>query len=308
MTQPPNPITQGLRAIRRDPAVFLLEILWRWSFAAVAVLIVFFAGTILLDKRHVDAVTQGLQTKDARLIGIALLSGALLLGMKAIVAMIVVPLVIALVWTFFVSPARRITARRLRAAAPLRFGAMLMLQFVRAFSTWIAYVLLIGGVALAIYFATSGPRYDPVIFYAVGSPIVVLIALLWLVLNWYLSVAAIFGREGQSFPGAFRQARSIVRAQRSDFAGTGFIFLLLRLVLLALVIAICGLTSSMQASAPENYALLVIIVALIYFAISDVLYVWRMATYVALAAAFEEDVIAQLERSAPPAATTGKPK
>jgi hypothetical protein len=63
----------------------------------------------------------------------------------------------------------------------------------------------------------------------------------------------------------------------------------------------------MQASAPASYALLVMIVAVIYFVISDVLYVWRMASYVALAAALEEDVIAQLERSVPPAATTGQP-
>ncbi|HEY7404211.1 MAG TPA: hypothetical protein VIB39_11860 [Candidatus Angelobacter sp.] len=307
MTQPPNPIMQGLRAIRRDPAVFLLEILWRWSFAAVVVLIIFFAAALLLDKTHTDSLTRALQTKDPRMIGTTLFFTWLLLGVKAIVAVIIAPLVIALVWTLFVTPARRITARRLRAAAPLKFGAMLMLQFVRAFSTWIAYLLLVGGVALAIHFATSGPRYDPVLFYVVGSAAVVVITLLWLVLNWYLSVAAIFGREGQSFLSAFRHARSTVRAQRSDFAGTGLIFLVLRLILLAVVVAICGLTAGMQASAPASYALLVMIVAVIYFVISDVLYVWRMASYVALAAALEEDVIAQLERSVPPAATTGQP-
>lgn len=299
---------QGLRAIRRDPAVFLLEILWRWSFAAMAVLIVFFAGVVLLDKMHTDSLTRVLQTKDPRMIGTTMLFTWLLLGVKAIVAMIVVPLAIALVWTCFAAAARRITARRLRAAAPLRFGAMLMLQFVRAFSTWIAYMLLLGGVVLALRFATSGSSYNPVTFYIVASTVVASIVVLWLVLNWYFSIAAIFGREGQSFPGAFRHGRSIVRAQRSDFAGTGLIFLMLRLILLALVIAICGLSSDMQVTAPESYALLVMIVALVYFAVSDVLYVWRMASYVALAAAMEEeDVIVQLERSVRPPATSSQP-
>ena len=58
---------------------------------------------------------------------------------------------------------------------------------------------------------------------------------------------------------------------------------------------------------PIGTTLLVIAIALAYFAISDILYVWRMASYVALAAALENDVILQLEQSAPPAATTGKP-
>lgn len=306
MTQPPNPIAQSFRAILRDPAVWLLEILWRWSFAAVAMLIIFLAGAILLDPVHIDSLARALQTKDPRMIGTTLFFTWLLLGVKAIVAVIVVPLVIAIVWTFFVASARRITARRLRAAAPLKFGPMLKLQFVRAVVVWIAYLLVIGSVALAIHLASSS-HSDPVVFYNVGVPAIALVLLIWLVLNWYLSVAAIFGEEGQRFRAAFRRARQVVRAQRSDFAGTGFVFLFLRLVLLGIVVAILGLTSEMQATAPQSYAMLVIAVALAYFAISDILYVWRMASYVALSAALENDVILQLEQSTPPTATTGKP-
>lgn len=306
MTQPPNPIAQSFRAILRDPAVWLLEILWRWSFAAVAMLIIFLAGAILLDPVHIDSLARALQTKDPRMIGTTLFFTWLLLGVKAIVAVIVVPLVIAIVWTFFVAAARRITARRLRAAAPLKFGPMLKLQFVRAVVVWIAYLLVIGSVALAIHLASSS-HSDPVVFYNVGVPAIALVLLIWLVLNWYLSVAAIFGEEGQRFRAAFRRARQVVRAQRSDFAGTGFVFLFLRLVLLGIVVAILGLTSEMQATAPQSYAMLVVAVALAYFAISDILYVWRMGSYVALSAALENDVILQLEQSTPPTATTGKP-
>ena len=306
MSQPPNPISQGLRALRHDPAVFLLEILWRWSFAAAALLIVFFAGTILFDRVHTDSLSQAFQTKDPRMIGTTLFFTWLLLGAKAVVAVVVVPLAVAIIWTLFVTPARRITARRLLGAVPLTFGPMLALQLLRAFATWMAYLLVIGAIVLSIHFATSGARYDPTVFYALASPAIAIIIVLWLALNWYLSVAAIFGREGQSFGAAVRQARQIVRAQRSDFAGTGFIFLLLRLVLLGIVIATCGLTASMQASAPESYAVLVMALGLAWFAISDVLYVWRMAAYVALASAGEEDVIAQLERDTP-ATVPGNP-
>jgi hypothetical protein len=116
-------------------------------------------------------------------------------------------------------------------------------------------------------------------------PSVVLIGSIWLTVNWYLSLAAIFGREGQNFRGALRQARQTVRQQRSDFAGTGFVFLLFRVVVLLIATAICGLTSGMVASLPQSYFTLLIIVSLVYFAIADFLYMARMAAYLALAAA-----------------------
>ena len=109
--------------------------------------------------------------------------------------------------------------------------------------------------------------------------------MIWLVLNWYLSQAAIFGREGEGFRSAIRQARQTVGRQRSDFAGIAFIFLLLRLVLLLIALSICGLTSSMMANAPETYFALVAVVALVYFAVADFFYISRTAAYLALVAA-----------------------
>jgi len=275
---------QGFRAIRRDPAVLLLEILWRWSFGFTALLILFGAGLLLLDPVHIDSLARALQTRDPHMIGTALFFTWLLLGIKAIVAVIAVPLAIAIVWTLFVTPARRITARRLLDAPPLSFAPMFALQFVRAISTWLAYLCLIVAVAAGIHFA-SGSKSDPTVFYAIAPPAIVVILLVWLAVNWHLSVAAIFGRQGQSFRGAIRHARQTVRLQRSDFAGTGFVFLLLRTVALLVALAVCGLTSHMAASAPLSYFTLLTVVSLAYFAVADFLYVARMAAYLALAAA-----------------------
>src|SRR5262249_15821349 len=133
-----------------------------------------------------------------------------------------------------------------------------------------------------------------------------LIAVLWLALNWYLSVAAVFGREGQSFRDAFRHARQVVRRQRSDFAGTAFVFLLLRLLLLAIVLSICGLASGMAATAPEGYAALVLVLALTFFVVSDFFYVARMAAYLALAAVGEQ-AGANQPAKAPSLMTTSRP-
>jgi hypothetical protein len=103
--------------------------------------------------------------------------------------------------------------------------------------------------------------------------------------NWYLSLAAFFGREEQSFRSAVRQARQTVRLQRSDFAGTGFVFLLFRTMILLIAVAICGLTSGMEGTAPQSYFVLLVVVSLAYCAIADFLYMARMAAYLALAAA-----------------------
>jgi len=53
-------------------------------------------------------------------------------------------------------------------------------------------------------------------------------------------------------------------------------------------LAVCGLTSKMAGSSPQTYFTLLMVVALAYFAVSDFLYMSRMAAYLALAAAHVE--------------------
>jgi hypothetical protein len=309
MTQPPNPITQAFRAVRRDSAVFLIEILWRWSFALIAFFLLFTAGLMLLGPLNIGpAFASAWRSPDSSKIGILLLTIVLRLGNKLLIAAIVLPIIIALIWGVLAAAARRITVRRLSAASPLRFRPMLVLQTLRSFVTWMAVLLLLAAIVGAFYLATRGPSPDLVRLYTVASPLVVLIGVSWLALNWYLSVAAIFGREGQSFRGAFRHARQTVRQQRSDFAGTGFVFLLLRFLLLLIVLAIFGLTSRMAGTAPQTLFVFTMLLALAYFAISDFLYVSRMAAYLALAAAHEQrDVAELLEESATPHAGQSSP-
>src|SRR5262245_47993435 len=304
MTQPPNPIMQGFRAVRCDPAVFLLEILWRWSFAATAALVFFCAALLLLDRVHTDSLVRAVESKDPRMIGTSLLFTWLLLGVKAIDAVIAVRLVIALVWILLCAPSRRIIVRRLRPDVPaLASRVMFALQGVRALAAWSACLLVIGAVAAAIHFATRGSRSDLVVFYSWAAPSIVLIGIFWLTLNWYLSVAAVLGREGQSFREALRHARQIVRRQRSDFAGTAFVFLFLRVLLLAAVLSLCGLASGMAANSPEGYTALVLVLALAFFVVSDLFYVARMASYLALAAADDQAAATQSPSSFEPIKT-----
>jgi hypothetical protein len=287
MSKPPNPITQGLRAVTRDPAIFLVEILWRWSFAVLACMLVAGVGLMLLGPLHVGkAWDTAWSSRDPQRIGQFLVVIILLLGTKLIIVAIAVPLAIALLWGILAALGRFVTVKRLRSGlTSLRFRTVFALQLLRGLVSWFALILLFATTLGEALIATRGTQPDLVLYYLMVMPSVVLIGVSWLILNWYLSLAAIFGREGQSLRGAFRQARQTVRQQRSDFAGTGFVFLLFRTVILLIALAICGLTSGMAGTAPQSYFVLLVVVSLVYFAVADFLYMARMAAYLALAAA-----------------------
>ena len=287
MTRPPNPITQGIKAVWRDPALFLTEILWRWSFIIVACLLIVSVGVMLLGPLHIgNAWESASRSRDPQRMGQLALMVLLLLGVKAIVAAIAIPLAIALLWSIFSAMGRLVTVRRLRAGlTSLRFRSIFALQILRGWISWFSLVLLVAATLGAVLIATHGAKPDLLLFYLVMMPSAVLIAAFWLICNWYLSLAAIFGREEHTFRGAIRQARQTVRLQRSDFAGTGFVFLLVRIALLLVVVAICGLTSGMAGTAPQNYFVLLMVVLLAYLALAYFFYMSRMAAYLALAAA-----------------------
>jgi hypothetical protein len=287
MSKPPNPITQGLRAVARDPAIFLVEILWRWTFAVLACLLVIGVGLMLLGPLHVGhRWDMAVRTRDPQRMAQLLVTVLLILGMKAVVAALAIPVAIALLWSIFSALGRFVTIRRLRAGlTSLRFPSILALQFMRGFIGWFCFVLFFGAIFGEALIASRGPKPDLLLYYLMVMPSVVVISAFWLTVNWYLSLAAFFGREEQSFRGALRQARQTVRQQRSDFAGTGFVFLLFRTVILLIAVAICGLASGMAGTAPQSYFVLLMVVSLAYCAIADFLYMARMAAYLALAAA-----------------------
>jgi len=287
--RPPNPITQGFRAASRNLPIFLLEILWRWSFAIAAVLLAFWACRIMLTQLQVmDSVIFSWRTQNYRMLafaGVSILIKPLASLMPVILELIALAFSLGLLWSALAAVARRITLRRLDPArSPLRFGGMLVVQWLRAFLTVMALLLWLGSLLAAVYFATKGTHTELGRFYLIAVPSTGVLATIWLILNWHLSQVAIFGRAGQGFFPALREARRNIRRHASDFAGISFIFLLLRLVLALIALAIIGLTSSMMATHLQSYMKLCVIVLLGYCFIADFLYISRMAAYVALAA------------------------
>jgi hypothetical protein len=287
--RPPNPITQGFRVALRNLPVALLEVVWRWSYIVVAALLAFWACRIMLEQLQLaDWVLSAWRTQNYRLLALAGLSiviKPLPSLLPVILELIALAFGLGLLWSLLAASARRITLRRLEPARPpLGFFAMLLVQWLRALFTILGSLLWLASLLTAVYFATKGTHIELGRFYLIVIPAAVVIAIFWLIVNWYLSQAAIFGRKGQGLASALRAARRSVRRHTSDFAGIAFLFFLMRLVLALIGLAIIGLTSSMMATAFASYVKLCVTVVLAYSFIADFLYLARMAAYRALAA------------------------
>ncbi len=276
--------------VRRDPVIVLTEVLCRWSFGVIASLILFFSGLALLGSvPDFSLTTNAFRSHDPALMAFMTLHVVRALGNKVIVAAIALPASVALLWSILAALGRSVTLKRLRpGVTPLSFRALLALHCLRSLIAWVALLAMVGAVGTAIQAAISRSHPDLFLFYIIVTPTVLLIGGLWLTVNWRLSLAGIFGSDGKSFWGAMRQAKSVIRAQRADFVGTSFVFLLLRLVALLIAFAAIGIPSGMMNTSPQAYSALVAVVLLTYFAVGDFLYVSRMAAYLALASAHTE--------------------
>ncbi len=270
--------------------IVLTEILWRWSFGVIACLFLFFNGLALLGSVPAsDSTTNAWRSHDPALMAFTALHIVHILGVKVLVSAIVLPIFVALLWAVLASLGRGVTVKRLRpAVTPLGFRSLLALHCLRALIAWLAFLALCAAIGVVIWIAIHGDKPDLFLFYALAVPSVLVISCLWLAVNWRLTLAGIFGSNGKSILGAMRQAKQVIRAQSADFGGISLIFLLLRLVALLIAFSAIGIPSGMMKTSPDAYAALVAVVLLAYFAIGDFLYVSRMASYVALAAAGAE--------------------
>jgi len=130
-----------------------------------------------------------------------------------------------------------------------------------------------------------GAEPDLLLYYALAFWSAVLIGGLWATANWYLSVAGLCCLQSDAgFLKSTGQAVRLARRQGGELGGISLIFGVVRLVVLAIAFVLCVLPSSLMTTAPREYTAWVIAVSLVYFAVTDFLYVSRMAAYLIVAA------------------------
>lgn len=292
-------IRTGFRAVRDTPALALAEIAWRWTFGvAVWIAVVLMVRTIMagVDVSPVEAAFA--RTSDAFLIADAIARILVQVLPRFIHALAVAVPLLALVWIAAATLGRAATLRAMDRSArsavfqpavpptPSRiFLALTLVNAIRAFFTIAAFAAFFG----TVFFVSADASPDP---RSVAAPLLVLawmllalfVGLLWGVVNWFLALAPIFCvRDNAGAWRAISDSIGFYRRRSREYLAIASAYGLFRGAALAVAI-LAGLVVVAVGSVRTN-VVLSIVIALVYFAIADFLYIARMASYVALAEA-----------------------
>lgn len=305
-----SPTAEGFRAAFRRPALSLAEITWRWCAGGTAVALALFG---LLEYLNSLPLTGGellfLRTRQPYLVAQAIahiLRGSL---DRVVLATVVGGMMLAVLWMiaasvgriatvrFLLEHFRREVARKLgtnvaednaadgtSAESYSPFPALVRLNFLRIAAALAAFFGFFGASILAGFISPdSHPR--PGLAFLVFAPLAGLIALIWFLLNWLLSLSGIFAvRDDEDAVGAIAAA--------TDFCGqrTGAVLAVSTWTGLAHLVAFVGATTvasvplGLAGALPWRLVLAgIILVTLAYFALADWLYMARLAGYVCIA-------------------------
>jgi hypothetical protein len=302
-----SPTLEGFRAAFRRPSFTLAEIAWRWVFGATACALLAFG---LIEYLKTLPVTNAdlflLHTRHPVFVGQAL--AHILRGStnRVVIAGLFGALALVCFWIVVASIGRIATIRGLRdyfrdridtefadesaigkseahpVAVSRAFRSLLGLNFLRAA---VALAALAGfhGATILAGFASPEANPQPGLTFLLFLPLVGLICLAWWVLNWFLSLAAIFSvRDGENTLSAVSAAVALCRERVSAVfavsAGTG----VAHIVVFFVATTVGTMLLAFLQFAPRLVVPLVLLVTLSYFVIVDWLYISRLAGYICI--------------------------
>jgi hypothetical protein len=275
-------IRQSFTAIRQQPALPLAEIAWRWCFAAAAATLAAVAVLEYLNSIPVSWGERLLLESEQPLLALAALAHALR-GSTARLAMgvIVAGTAVAILWMLFSALGRLVTLKALLPEARGAYRPLLGLSFLRTGLFLAAFLAGLGALILAGF---AGPVGDAAPSVVLAAVLIACIWLVWVLLNWLLSVAAIFVvRDQQDTFGAIAAAVDLTRSEFGEVVLTSLPFVLLHYLALAAAVASGVLTFDVMRRVSPEAGWALVAIAAGYFAYADFLYVTRLAAYVDLA-------------------------
>ena len=305
---PRSATLEGFRAVFRWPSLGFAEIAWRWSFGAAAGLLITLSCFEYLDTLP---VTRGdllwLRSRQPLLVSQAvgnILRGS---GFRLVETLIVLAVALTVGWIVVAAWARAATIEVLLAyfrgqperPTAWRFSAFAGLNFLRAAA---ALAAIFGGVAAFVVGGMASPQDEaaPDVTFLIIMIIGGLVWLAWSMVNWLLSLAAIFVvADGRDTFGAIADAVDLLRRRSGAVFAVGTFF--------GLAHAAAFVVASIAAAFPLGLATVLpwpmvlgglMVVTLFYFAVADFLYIGRLAAYVAIVELPE--VPASAETAPPP--------
>jgi hypothetical protein len=298
-----SPTLEGFQTMFRLPLLGLAEIAWRWSFGLAAGAALAFT---LREYLATLPVTAGemllLRTRQPAFILQALARIFRGSEPRAAAALVVLTLALTLAWIVLASLGRAVTLKTLfeyfRCSGGVRLArepemlpmsttrgltSLLILSSLRAANMLAAAVGVVGAMLVARA-ATSPDDPSPGKVLLIFWMLTMLIGLACPMLNWYLSLAALFVvRDRASAFGALARTTDLCRMRPGALAAAATWF--------GLAHAIVFIVASSAAAVPLGFAEVLpggmvfgglLLVTLLYFAVVDFLYVGRLATYVFL--------------------------
>ncbi len=299
----PAPIAKGFRAVFRGPGLVLAEIAWRWCFGLTAwVLVVLTFGEWLAGISFTSGDWAMLRTRQPLLVAEAVAHTLQGTGARFMKTSIILALALVIFWIFAASVGRAATLKALLSRQKNGFGSLLGLHLFRSALALAASVGFFGVIILTsrvapIEMTDSAALMARVLVFLL---LLVVVGFLWGAVNWFLSLAPIFVlRDGRDTFGAIADSWDFFRRRSSALLGITFVFDLLRGVLLvtAALLAANPLADVHTSSELLAALWLVLGLSLIYFAITDFLYIARLAVYVSLV---EPDLEFEAQRSPQP--------
>jgi hypothetical protein len=316
--KPRSPTLEGFRTMFSRPSFGLAEIAWRWSFGAAAGLLLTFSFVEYLDTLPVSkADLLLLRTSQPVLISRAVIHIFHGSAFRVVEAAIVLVLALGVAWIVVASLARaatlnallayfresRLSTSELKERKSPRLHSLFALNFFRLGVT----VAAVAGCLAAVLLGGSASRSsDP----APGSSLLIILTVTmlvwfaWSTLNWFLSLASIFVvADGQDTFGAIAAAVDLCRTRAGSIFAAGTWFGLAHLTAFAVATSVAAFPLGFAAVLPADAVLSgVLLVVLLYFAVTNFLYAGRLAAYVAILEMPESPVVAE---TAPPPHPSG---
>jgi hypothetical protein len=279
-----NVLREGFLEVIRDPALLLIEIGWRWTFGAIAILVFtasafFLLGRINFDPHRLESLTALNPWQLAyTLTGLLASVSAVLFRVAAVAS-----LLLTFCWTVLSALGRYATLAR-PALAPgasmrgcLAISAARALVALAAILAWITAGLFAGMIAAVPTAKKTFPI--PLMSVAILLPALVLIVGAWSTLNWYLSLAPLFPEHG--WRGSVTGGWKFARLSRDQVLETSIITGILRAGLFVVALLLCLAVGAVITNPRVSIADLVAI-SLFYFLIADFIYVARLVAYAKL--------------------------
>jgi hypothetical protein len=283
----PTPTRDGWRAIARTPLLILCEISWRWTFGiALWAVLAYIAFSSLGQVQMTDAEIRLLRELDPRAS-----SYVLLRVMNAIVPVVLrvfiytLPALVVL-WVAAATFGRAATLRALLGpqCRKVRWSAMIGVNLLRVVLLFAAILAFVGSSILVGRMFRGEPEYlGAAILLSLGVNL--LVVSLWSLLNWFLTLAPIFVmRDGAGTLAAFAASLGLFRERSGPYMAAAVGLGLVRLALITVVSVLSLIPLGMIGNFPMGAVITAgIAFALVYYALTDAVQIWRIAAYVSLA-------------------------